>query len=80
MNLDDALEFFLAGASAIQVGTAIFSHPGVLHRLVEDLQDWCGREGVRSLREIVGAAHAERVGGRASIGEAEISLGAAAAG
>ncbi len=57
MGVDDALEFFLAGASAVQVGTAIFAHPGVLIRLIEDLEAWCRREGVRSLSEIVGAAH-----------------------
>ena len=57
MGVDDALEFFLAGASAVQVGTAIFAHPGVLIRLIDDLETWCRREGVRSLSEIVGAAH-----------------------
>ena len=35
-NLNDALEFFMAGASAIQVGTAIFAEPGVLARLIDD--------------------------------------------
>src|ERR687894_1072567 len=37
MGLDDALEFFYAGASAIQVGTAIFVQPGMLTQLIDDL-------------------------------------------
>ncbi len=57
MGLNDALEFFFAGADAIQVGTAIFSHPGVLTRLIDELEAWMAREGVASLREVVGAAH-----------------------
>lgn len=56
MGVDDALEFLFAGASAIQVGTAIFSQPGMLMRLIDDLEAWCVREGVASLSEVVGAA------------------------
>ncbi len=79
MGLDDALEFFLAGASAVQVGTAIFAHPGVLTRLVDDLEGWCRREGVRSLGEIVGAAQPGPVGG-ATRREESLVFGAVAAG
>ena len=60
MSLNDALEFFFAGADAIQVGTAIFSHPGLLIRLIDDLQEWMVRQGISSLMEIVGAAHPAR--------------------
>jgi dihydroorotate dehydrogenase (NAD+) catalytic subunit len=56
-NLNDALEFFMAGASAIQVGTAIFSEPGVLARLIDDLGAWMQANGVTCLAEIVGAAN-----------------------
>ena len=76
MGLEDALEFFLAGASAIQVGTAIFAQPGMLIRLIDDLEAWMAREGVRSLGEIVGAAHGRRSGAE----EADLVLGAVAAG
>ncbi len=55
--LNDALEFFMAGASAIQVGTAIFSQPGMLVRLIDDLEAWMVQQGVSSLGEIVGAAN-----------------------
>ena len=54
--LDDALEFILAGASAIQVGTGIFVEPGLPIRLIDELSVWMDQQGVRSLAEIVGAA------------------------
>ncbi len=54
--LDDVLDFLLAGASAVQVGTAIFADPGLPLRLVDELASWCGARGLRSYREIIGAA------------------------
>lgn len=56
-GLDDALEFFMAGASAIQVGTAIFVQPSAPIRLIEDLAAWLRREGVAAISDIVGAAN-----------------------
>jgi len=56
-KLDDALEFFMAGASAIQVGTAVFSEPGMLMRLIDDLTGWMTQHGVHALNEIVGVAN-----------------------
>ncbi len=56
-NVNDALEFFMAGASAIQVGTAVFSEPGVLMRIIDDLNAWMVRQGVQALGEIVGVAN-----------------------
>jgi len=56
-TLDDALEFFMAGASCVAVGTATFARPGAMPSLVDDLTAWMEREGVRSLDEIIGAAH-----------------------
>lgn len=56
-SLDDALEFFLAGASAVQVGTATFVDPGTMTRLIDDLAAWLAREGYRAVHEIVGLAN-----------------------
>ncbi len=56
MGLDDALEFIFAGASAVQVGTAIFAQPRMLTKLIDDLEHWMEREGVARLGEVVGAA------------------------
>jgi dihydroorotate dehydrogenase (NAD+) catalytic subunit len=57
MGLDDALEFLLAGASAIQVGTAIFVDPGLPTRLIDELALWLEREGFTSLEQVVGIAN-----------------------
>ncbi|MDP9363948.1 MAG: dihydroorotate dehydrogenase [Chloroflexota bacterium] len=80
MGLDDALEFVFAGASAVQVGTAIFAQPGMLTRLIDDLEAWCAREGVRSLAEVVGAAHGQRHGSAVDEDHVDLRLGAGAAG
>ncbi|MGH1562906.1 dihydroorotate dehydrogenase [Mumia sp. DW29H23] len=53
----DALEFILAGALAVQVGTVIFNDPGAPMRVVRELQDELARRGIRSLNEVRGAAH-----------------------
>jgi len=52
----DAAEFLLAGASAVQVGTAIFSDPRAPLRIRDELADWLAASGARSAREVVGAA------------------------
>jgi dihydroorotate dehydrogenase (NAD+) catalytic subunit len=57
MGLNDALEFFLSGATAIQVGTGIFVDPGLPIRLVDDLGRWLEDEGFSSLDQIVGIAN-----------------------
>jgi dihydroorotate dehydrogenase (NAD+) catalytic subunit len=57
MGLGDALEFFLAGASAIQIGTGIFVDPGLPIRLIDELAAWLQREGFASVNQIVGIAN-----------------------
>jgi len=53
----DAVELLLAGASAVQVGTATFADPRAPLRVLRDLEAWCRRHGVAGLDELVGAAH-----------------------
>ena len=53
----DALEFLAAGASAVQVGTAIFGDPGAPVRVLEELRCELARRGIGKLREVVGVAH-----------------------
>ncbi|CAN5601792.1 dihydroorotate dehydrogenase [soil metagenome] len=55
-SLDDVLDFLLAGAVAVQVGTAVFADPLLPVRLAEQLEEWCRREGMASHRDIVGGA------------------------
>ena len=56
MTARDALEFILAGASAVAVGTANFVDPGASVKVVEGLAGHCEREGVGAIAELVGAA------------------------
>jgi dihydroorotate dehydrogenase (NAD+) catalytic subunit len=51
----DALEFILAGATAIQVGTATFVNPGATMKILEGMEDYCRRHEVAALSELVGA-------------------------
>ncbi len=51
----DALEFILAGASAVQVGTANFIHPDAAIRVLRGLQTYLEQEGIASVRELIGA-------------------------
>lgn len=55
-TVDDALEFIMAGASCLQVGTATFAEPRTMLTLLDGLTAWMEHEGVTSLGEIVGAA------------------------
>ena len=56
----DAVEFFLAGASAVQIGTANFVHPDGSIRVLRELQDWMSARNVSSLQELIGAGHPEK--------------------
>ncbi len=54
MNATDAIEFLLAGASAVQIGTANFIEPAISVKIVEGINDYLNRNGFRSVKEIVG--------------------------
>jgi dihydroorotate dehydrogenase (NAD+) catalytic subunit len=60
MSATDALEFILAGATAVAVGTATFVTPDTCRQVVDGLAEYCRRHAVRSVRELVGAAHTAR--------------------
>jgi len=55
-SAEDALEFIMAGASAIQVGTAQFPDPDTLLKVLEGIEDFMQKEGVKELSELVGVA------------------------
>ncbi|MDR3651893.1 MAG: dihydroorotate dehydrogenase [Paludibacter sp.] len=55
MNAADAIEFMLAGATAIQIGTANFIDPTVSIKVIEGINDYLDRHGFQSVRDIVGA-------------------------
>ncbi len=52
-----AVELILAGASAVQVGTASFADPRASVGVLAGLISWCNRHGVESVSELIGAAH-----------------------
>ena len=51
----DVVEFLLAGASAVQVGTAIFRNPAAPLRILGELERFCTEHGIAEVRELVGA-------------------------
>ena len=55
MNWRDAVEFMLAGATAIQIGTANFIDPAVTVKVAEGINDYLERHGYSSVRDIIGA-------------------------
>ena len=55
MNWRDAVEFLLAGASAIQIGTANFIDPTVTVKVAEGIDDYLNRHGFKSVTDIIGA-------------------------
>ena len=54
-NWKDAVEFMLAGATAIQIGTYNFVDPAVGIKVIEGMNDYCDRHGFSSVRELIGA-------------------------
>ena len=52
----DALEFLMAGATAVQVGTANFMDPKACEKIADGIADWMDAHGVKTLNEIRGAA------------------------
>ena len=50
----DALEFLMAGATAIQVGTANFIDPAVTMKIIDGLEDYCNRHGISDINDIIG--------------------------
>ncbi len=55
MTATDALEFMLAGATAVQVGTASFINPGAAQTIAEDMEAWLVANGVADVRSLIGA-------------------------
>ena len=58
-NLTDALEFFLAGATAISIGTANFTDPRIPEHIVAELREYLAARDLASLDAIVGKAYVE---------------------
>ena len=55
MNATDALEFILAGATAVQVGTASFINPGAAQQIAVEMEAWLIANGVADIKSLIGA-------------------------
>jgi dihydroorotate dehydrogenase (NAD+) catalytic subunit len=61
VTTDDALQFLMAGASAVQVGTATFREPRTAERIVTGLCGYLDDRGYESVHDVVGLARRERL-------------------
>lgn len=60
VTAEDALEFIMAGATAVAVGTANFLNPRATVEVIEGLERFLMEEGIKDIRELIGIAHGER--------------------
>ena len=51
---EDAIEFLMAGATAVQVGTANFTNPYAMPQIIDGLNVWCDKHGVENITELTG--------------------------
>ena len=58
MNATDAIEFLMAGATAIEIGTANFIDPTVTVKVIDGINAWLDAHGVADVHEIIGALRA----------------------
>jgi dihydroorotate dehydrogenase (NAD+) catalytic subunit len=56
---EDVIEFMLAGATAIQVGTASYWDPRATEKIVDELQEWCIEHQIERLAELTGGLQTE---------------------
>ena len=61
VTAEDAVEFLLAGATAIQVGTASYADPRAAERLAKGLESWCKSHNVQSVSSLTGALELPRL-------------------
>lgn len=54
MNGRDAIEFLLAGASAVEVGTANFIDPSVTMKIIDEINDYCSCHSISDINDIIG--------------------------
>ena len=56
---DDALEYIIAGASAVQVGTANFSNPRACMQVLNGLEKWCRNNNINNINSLIGSFQAD---------------------
>lgn len=56
MRGEDAVELIMAGANAVQVGSATFRDPRAPFRILREVENWCARHGIRAVSELTSVA------------------------
>ncbi|OQY07774.1 MAG: dihydroorotate dehydrogenase B catalytic subunit [Planctomycetales bacterium 4572_13] len=56
-NATDAMEFIIAGATAVAIGTANFVYPDTAEKVASGLRDYCQNKGISDIRELIGCLH-----------------------
>jgi dihydroorotate dehydrogenase (NAD+) catalytic subunit len=54
MTAEDALEFLIAGARAVAIGTANFINPTAAVKVIEGLEQYCAANGIPDIRQLIG--------------------------
>jgi len=54
-SVEDIIEFMMAGASAVQIGTANFYEPTITMRLIDELEQFCRRHKIEQIRSLIGS-------------------------
>ena len=60
MDYRDALEFLIAGASAVQVGTANFVNPKAAEEIVTGIEKYCSEKNITHISELIGSLKIDR--------------------
>ncbi len=55
MNARDALEFIIAGSTAIQIGTANFVNPKISQDIIRDINEYCTKHNIQNIKDIIGS-------------------------
>jgi dihydroorotate dehydrogenase (NAD+) catalytic subunit len=55
----DVVEFMLAGAAAVEVGTASYFDPCATERIITDLEGWCAGHRIKDIKELIGGLKTE---------------------
>ena len=56
MNTEDAIEAMMAGASAVQIGTATYIDPDAPWNIIDGIKAWCAKNNIENINDIIGCA------------------------
>lgn len=54
-STEDCIEYLIAGASAVQVGTATFIHPSIMPTMIDELSDYLAKNGLSNVKQLIGS-------------------------